>query len=198
MKININSPEIAAFRKPVEQKFGCPIRAPRHFAALSFDIGERHKEYLSATTLQRLWLYKTGYDTVAIHTLNVLSLYSGYRDWEQFCKAIKNSSPIESEMFEGKVIKVDSLEVGTVIKIGWMPDRLCLIKYLGNFRFEAIETHNSKLSKGDTFTCTQMQLGRELCLDNLVRGTSDMSYVVGNRNGLTTLEVVKKLIAILF
>lgn len=29
-------------------------------------------------------------------------------------------------------IDVDSLKVGTQIRIGWLPDRLCVIKYLGN------------------------------------------------------------------
>ena len=70
------------------------------------------------------------------------------------------------------------------------PAVMCIIRYLGNLRFKAVETHNSKLCAGDRFSCLQMQLGKELCLDNLVHDNSDMRYVAGNRNGLTVLEVL--------
>lgn len=54
MRININTPQIAVLREEIELKFGCPIRTPRHFTALSYDIEESQKEYLSETTLQRV------------------------------------------------------------------------------------------------------------------------------------------------
>ena len=190
MKIDINCPEIAALRIAVEKKFGCPVRSPRYFRSLSFEIEENLKEYLSETTLQRLWQYKVGYSTVAIHTLNVLCRYAGLSDWESFCENLKQESNVESFLFEGESVDVAQLQAGTMIRIGWCPDRICIIKYLGNYRFEAIETHNSKLCAGDTFTCMKMQKGRELFLDNLIRGNADMSYAVGTNNGLTTLEIL--------
>lgn len=192
MRVNINTPEISALRQAVEQKFGCPLRAPRHFTSLSFDIEDALSEYLSGTTLQRLWQYKAGYSTTAIHTLNVLCHYLGVSDWETFCRQLKDSSKVESLMETKNGIDIGALKTGTKIRIGWLPDRLCIIKYLGNYRFEAIETTNSKLRAGDTFTCVHMQLGREMCLDRLVRDTSDMNYVIGTRNGLTILEIVEE------
>ena len=191
MRININTPEISVLREEVEQRFGCPIRTPRHFAALSFDIEESQKEYLSEATLQRVWQYKHGYDTVAIHTLNVLSRYSGYANWDVFNEYLKDSSHVESEMFDGEVIDVSTLAVGTRIKIGWRPDRICIIEYLGDLHFKAIETHNAKLQPGDLFTCSKIQLGRELRLDNLRRSETEMSYIAGTRNGLTLLEIIE-------
>lgn len=191
MRISTHCPELAALRLAVEQKFGSPIRVPRHFTSLSFDMEETLKEYLSETTLQRVWHYKSGYNTVSINTLNVLCHYIGYSDWDKFCLDIKSSTPIESLLFEGDSIRIADLDIGTVIKIGWLPDRVCLIKYLGGFRFEALETHNSKLSAGDIFTCVGIQKGRPMCIENLVRGNSDMSYVIGSKNGLTSLEIIE-------
>lgn len=192
MRININTPEITALRQAIEQKFGCSLRAPRHFSALSFDIEETLCEYLSETTLQRLWQYKAGYSTTAIHTLNVLCHYLGISDWEAFCKQLKDSSKIESSIDNRDGIDVGTLKIGSMIRIGWLPNRFCVIKYLGNYRFEAIETINSKLSAGDTFTCVHIQLGREMCLDRLVRDNYDVNYVIGTRNGLTTLEIIEE------
>ena len=192
MRVKINTPEIAVLREEVEQRFGCPIKAPRHFSSLSFDIEESQKEYLSETTLQRVWLYKPGYSTVAIHTLNVLSRYCGYANWDVFKQYLKDSSNIESELFDGDVIDVSSLETGTRIKIGWRPDRICIIEYLGDLHFKAIETTNAKLQPGHIFKCSQIQLGRELRLDNIRRADTQMSYIAGTRNGLTLLEIVKE------
>ncbi len=190
MRVKINKPEIMALRLAVENKFGCPLRAPRHFTALSYEIEETAREYLSETTLQRLWQYKVGYPTAAIQTLNVLCHYLNISDWETFCNRIDDMSGVESTMHSNDGIDIDSLKIGTRIRIGWLPDRLCVVRYLGDYRFEAVETHNSKLCVGDTFTCINMQKGREMYLDCLKRGQSEMSYVIGTRNGLTTLEIV--------
>lgn len=191
MKVKINTPEIAALRLAVENKVGYPMRSPRHFTALSFEIEEVAKEYLSDSTLQRLWQYKVGYTTTAIQTLNILCHYLGISDWETFCDQLKDSSGTESEMNSNDSIDIDSLKIGTLIHIGWLPDRSCIIRYLGDHCFEAVETLNSKLNVGDTFTCINMQKGREMCLDRLHReGQPEMSYVIGTRNGLTSLEIV--------
>lgn len=190
MKIKTNTPEIAALRAAVEQKYGISLKTPRHFSSLSEDIGESIRDYLSDTTLQRVWQYKAGYDSIAIHTLNVLSRYVGYSDWESFCRRLKDLSNVESVMYDGASIDVKNLAVGTTLRIGWLPDRVCIIKYLGDFRFEAIETHNSKLCAGDIFTCVKMQIGREMCLDNLARGLMKMNYVIGTRNGLTNIDII--------
>lgn len=191
MRVKIGTPEIAVLREEVEQRFGCPIQAPRHFSALSFDIEENQNEYLSETTLQRVWLYKSGYDTVAVHTLNVLCRYCGYANWSIFLKCLKNSSPVESEMFSGDVLDASSLDVAARVRIGWRPDRICVFEYLGDLHFKVVESHNAKLQSGDVFTCSKFQLGRELRLDNLMRDETEMSYVAGTRNGLTLLELIK-------
>lgn len=190
MRININTPQIAVLREEIELKFGCPIRTPRHFTALSYDIEESQKEYLSETTLQRVWLYKPGYDTVAIHTLNVLCRYCGYANWDVFLQYLKDSEHVESELFDGEKITVANLEPGTTIRIGWRPDRICIIRYLGEGMFETLESVNAKLAPHDTFSCTHIQLGRELRLDNLMRDGREMSYIAGSRNGLTMLEII--------
>lgn len=190
MRISINTPEIAELRAAIESSLGFPVKTPRHFTALSLDVELKVSEHLSETTLQRLWLYKKGYDTVALQTLDILCKYCGYSNWHLFCNQSAKVNVVESEMFAGDCINVNELRIGTLIKIGWNPDRMCIIKYLGNLRFEALETHNSKLCAGDRFSCLQLQLGKELYLDNLVHDNSDMRYVAGSRNGLTILEVL--------
>lgn len=191
MKIKTTDPEIAALRNAVEQKFGTKILSPRHFVALSENIGDTAREYLSETTLQRIWLYKKGYDTVSVHTLNVLCHYAGFLDWDSFCNQFRAESPVESYMFEKRSLDLDRLKVGTIIHIAWLPDRDCTLRYLGHHRFEAIETHQSKLANGDIFTCHLLQLGREAYIE-LLRDDTEMSYIIGKVNGLTDLSVISE------
>lgn len=193
MRISINTPEISSLRDAVEKRFGLPLRTPRHFLALSEEIMETIREYLSETTLQRVWKYKAGYKTVAVHTLNVLSIYAGYSDWESFCDKVSESGGVESQLFSGESIDVAQLNIGTLVRLCWLPDRMCVVKYLGEYRFEAIDTHNCKLATGDRFTCTRIQKGREMFLDNLIRENNDMQYVIGTRNGLTSIEIIENI-----
>ena len=66
-----------------------------------------------------------------------------------FLQYLKDSEHVESELFDGEKITVANLEPGTTIRIGWRPDRVCIIRYLGEGMFETLESVNAKLG---TFT----------------------------------------------
>ena len=71
-----------------------------------------------------------------------------------------------------------------------------MVRYLGNNRFVAERTENSTIQPGDKFSCLMFQKGRELYLDMFQRADDDGApdvnarYVVGQRNGLSTLEML--------
>lgn len=192
MSVKINDPEMDGLRADVEKKFGMKMTLPRYFTQLSAAIMQEQKEYLSPTTLQRIWTYKTGYGRVSVHSLNVLCRYVGSSEWENYCQAKKEAQKVDSEMFKSEGIDVATLKAGTCIRIAWQPDRVCVIRYLGDYCFEAIETQNAKLCTGDKFTCLHIQKGREMVIGNLKRCNEDMSYIVASRNGLTSLEIIEE------
>ena len=83
--------------------------------------------------------------------------------------------------------------VGQRIRIGWLPNRLCIIRYLGDNRFIAEKCENSKMKEGATFSCLQFYLGKEAVLSDFKQNTEDAngkSYAIGIKNGLTTLVVI--------
>ena len=147
---------------------------------------------MSESTLERLWGYSTRrYETVSVRTLNVLARFVGYHSWEEFCSTVENIKS-ESEMFMDKAICSADLSIGDKLRIGWPPDRICIIRYLGDNNFIAEETANSTMQPGDTFSCLQIQKGRPLHLDNFRRAESKekFRYVVGINSGITLLEVI--------
>ena len=192
MNIKADIPQIALLKQHVERSIDFSLTTHGDFVRLSAGIEFTMREHMSESTLERLWGYSTRrYDTVSERTLNVLARFVGLRSWDHFCQSISTASG-ESELFTGITINSSDLEVGSRIRIGWPPDRICIIRYLGDNRFVAEQTLNSTMQAGDTFSCLQFQKGRQLYMDNFCKkGSSDTQrYVVGINSGLTTLEII--------
>ena len=192
MNIKADIPQITLLKQHVEKSLDFSLTTHGDFVRLSAGIEFTMREHMSESTLERLWGYSTRrYDTVSERTLNVLARFVGLRSWEHFCQSISAASG-ESELFTGSTINTSDLEVGSRIRIGWPPDRICVIRYLGDNRFVAEQTLNSTMQAGDTFSCLQFQKGRQLQMDNFCKnGSSEMQrYIVGINTGLTTLEII--------
>lgn len=193
MAIKSNIPQIVALRKSVEERFGKPLMVHADFVELVSQIEILLRQHISESTLERVWGYSTrGYDTVSLRTLDVLALYAERCNWQSFCTNIVRNNECESEMFDTEVIISCDLAVGDRLRIGWFPNRICEVRYLGNNSFVAEHCENSKMQPGDTFTCPQFTLGKELTMTNLHQaGTPEnrlKMYSVGSKNGLTTLR----------
>ena len=192
MNIKTDTPQISILRQAVEKAIDFPLSTHGDFLRLSAGIEFTLREHMSESTLERVWGYSTRhYDTVSVRTLNVLARFVGYHDWEEFCRSA-NKTAAESSLFIDTAICSDNLSVGDRLRIGWPPDRICTIRYLGNNNFIAEETENSTMQPGDTFSCIQIQKGRPLNLDNFRKADSQekLRYVVGINTGLTLLEVI--------
>jgi len=190
MAVSSKSPQIAALRLSTERYFGHTIESRADFTLLGAEIERITHEHLAENTLRRIWGKLKGYDTVYTRTLDVLSRYVGYEHWNAFCEALKNESRRESEIAKGgQAIKVDDLLPGDRIRIGWLPDRECIVEYQGGRTFKAVDCKNSTLQIGDSFECSVMLKHYPLFVDNLFhRGELCQRYSMGLENGLTTLE----------
>ena len=193
MSIQANIPQIAALRREVEGKFGYPLHTHADFVLLTESIEDALHEHISPTTLERVWGYSTRhYDKVSRRTLDVLARYIGADGWDDYVGRLRSTAGRESEEFTNDILNVSSLAVGTRLLIGWQPDRLCEIRYLGDYRFVVERVENSALRVGDSFSCLQFQLGKELYMDCFQRAGDPSEekarYAVGQSHGLTTLH----------
>lgn len=198
MNFKTDLPQIVALRQQVEAKAGITLKTHGDFLRLVKIIEETMKEHISESTLERVWGYSTrGYDSISLRTLSLLSRFIGDEGFQAFCLRLKDEAQIESEMFVADAIVTNTLEMGDRLQIGWLPDRLILVRYLGNNRFVVETSENSSIQSGDKFSCLQMQKGREMYMDLFQRATEtgtpnpNARYVVGQQNGLTTLKVVE-------
>ena len=194
MSIRINSPQIAALRAEIEKIIG-KMHSHSKFIKLQELIYIKCKEHISVSTLERIWGYSTrNVENVSIKTLDIISNFVDADCWTTFCENLRNTNKKESLIFKDKdAIKTEDIPVGTSIRIAWLPDRICEIEYLGANRFITLRSENASIKAGDTFRCLTIQKGRELYMDSLTlkgEAESDCRYVVGQINGLTSVEII--------
>lgn len=183
-----NAPEIYALRQDIEQQVNRKICTPAEFDFLANAIWEQLHQYISSTTLKRLWGYISGSDTVRHSTLCILAQFIGYDHWEQYIQHLAEQSEVESDAFLGQGVRTEQLSSGECVEVSWQPNRRCVFRYLGDMRFVVVYAENSKLHIGDTFYSACFLIGQPMYLDRL-KGTS--SYVAGKHNGLTTAFVTR-------
>ncbi len=194
MSINIDNQHVKELREEVEKIVG-KISGHNKFIELTSLIEEKCKEHVSITTLERLWGYSTrNANNMSERILDIIAKFVDAKDWHHFCHTPRNNK--ESELFRNDgVINCSKLEKGTRLRLGWMPDRICEIEYLGNNRFIATRTENTSIKQGDSFSCLLIQKGRELYMDYFTHSgervnDSNARYVVGQINGLSIVEFI--------
>lgn len=193
MSIATNIPQIQALKRAVERKSGLALATHSEFAKLATEIEQATGSHTSESTYERLWSYSTrSCDRISVHILDILCRYLGYEGWCDFLAKCPEVTPIESEnIAPAEAVDASALEVGTQVKLAWLPDREMTVRCLGNCRFEVIEAVNTAIKAGDTFSAIIFQKGRELFLDKYLDGSGEEHrYAVGQKNGLTRTEII--------
>ena len=171
----IDSIEVLQVKKSVESRFGSIPDSPADFLELSLHIKIAIGKEISADTLSRVWGYKKGYSSVRRSTVEILEEYA--------------HAGIESDFLYDMVVKTDEMPIGGQVRIAWLPNRIALLEYKGDYRWEVKEITNSKLHVGDSFSCRVIVKGQPLIVDNLLCGEQHYAgYTIGGRNGLTIVQ----------
>lgn len=171
----------------IEETLGYKVSTPRDFSCLSEIIFARHHVQISPTTLKRVWGYLKENTETRISTLNILSRFIGYKDWNEYCLS-NNSIDIEMQEYfiTNKKLSTCNVEIGQQIEINWYPNRSCIIRYIGSQTFKIIKSTNSKLYTGNTFKCSLFIEGEPLYMDDLVQNDETPApYVTGKKGGIT-------------
>ena len=190
--MNKSAPEIIQLRQDVEARAGIHPSTPADFETLIALIWNQQHEYIALSTLERLWGYVDGANNTRRSTLNLLAQFIGFQDWDSYLENLHTIERGSSNPFIGEGIHTQDLTPGQQIEVTWLPNRRCVFRYLGDMRFEVVESVNSKLSEGDTFVSTFFLTGQPLFIDQLVlTGHTTVSYVAGNNGGLQSVTLLK-------
>lgn len=183
-------PELGFLLHEVELKYGKRIATSTDFDALSLSILEATKNVISSSTLKRLWGYVSLNPMPRTTTLDILARYLGSENFHAYCEELSKRDIMESGFFKSKALAVSDLKEGDKVRIGWAPNRLVSLNYLGNFCFEVEESINSKLEKGDRFELSNIMIGYPLYISRVLRnGEYTPSYIAGKSSGINSLKV---------
>jgi len=171
-----NSIDISQLKKAVEARFGHVPSSPADFGELSIAILKTTGERLSPDTLSRIWGYKKGYSSVRQSTARVLDLYAKANE--------------ESDFIHSNAIHADECKKGDRVRIAWLPDRVCVLSYLGDYRWRVEETINGKLQVGNTFSCRTMAQDHPLIVDHLHTEYANYEGYAISKNGLTLVAKI--------
>ena len=161
--MNKNAPEIIQLRLDVEQRAGFRPSSPADFETLILKIWE------------------------ALHE----NIALGSRDWDEYNAHLLGDERGSSHPFIADGVHTQELQPGQQLEVTWLPNRRCVFRYLGDMRFEVVESVNSKLSVGDTFISTFFLTGQPLYIDQLIQSAQPpVSYVAGNNGGLQSVTLL--------
>ena len=184
---NLKEFYLKRLKECIENIAGYKMRTPRDFDFLAGNIFHETREPLSSTTLKRLWGYlkEKEQQTSRLSTLNILSRYVGYPDYDSFCKYQETPGECESKFLLNKCLQTSSLHKGDFIKLMWQPDRCITIQYIGLNMYKVVDNKNSKLSVNDTFICERIIENNPLLLYNLIHENGDpVNYICGKKGGV--------------
>ena len=173
-------------RSEVEAALKKKLCTPKDFEYLRERIYARLHTLVSRTTLMRLWGYVDEEVTPRKGTLDILSRFLGYQDWESYQENASLPKEQQSSPVMSRKLNVNSdLYIGERLRLTWQPDRVCDVEYLGNLSFRVIASENTRIQPGDTFQCSLIVEGEPLYLDNLKQGEMPaIAYVCGKKTGV--------------
>ncbi len=185
--MNHSLPEINELLLSVEKKYEKSLLTTTDFDEFSLHLKTRNNLNVSTSTLKRLWGYVNDQHKPRVQTLDQFSNYLGFRHFADFCRHLKTSNEYNSSFFSATQIQAQSLAVGSILEIGWAPNRYIKLLYQGDKMFEVIEARNSKLITGDRFETITFLAGQPLSLSYIQRGDRRTPPFIGGRNGGLTL-----------
>lgn len=176
------------------KNLGFTPKTPTDLNELSWTIQKKTGYTISLSSLKRLWGYVDYKSFPSPNTLNILSRFNDYDDWEDFLKSNELAPAGEtSEYLSGSVVDAESLNIGDNLKINWEYDKSCELEYLGDHRFKIIESENIKLQSGDIFTMHSVCVGLPFFAAEISRGSEIIpGYVGAKNNGITSILLNSK------
>lgn len=140
----MNTPEIEELKLLIEQKYGKTLSTTTDFEEFSVSLGHKTGQSVSPSTLKRLWGYVNDSHKPRIYTLNILAQYLGHVSFDAFVSWLKTSTRYNSSFFNAKQLISSELDAGMEVEIGWSPNRLVRLRYLGDSRYEVESSQNKQ------------------------------------------------------
>lgn len=182
--------ELKSLIQMTNDRLGFSPKTPSELNHLSLSIKKKTGSTISLSSLKRIWGYVDYSSFPSPNTLNILSRFNDFDDWEDFLrnKDLPRPEPT-SEFLAGSVVDAESLITGDVLIIDWEENKSCELEYLGGHRFVVICSRNIKLIVNDTFTLHSVCVGLPFYAADIHRNSDTIPGYIGAKNGITAIRL---------
>ena len=187
----MTTPEIEELKRLIEERYGKQLCTTTDFEEFTLTL-KKCGIAVSASTMKRLYDYVGDSHKPRVATLDQLAVYIGHKSFSHFVKWLKNSTRYNSSFFDACQLVSSDLERGDNVEIGWAPNRLLRLEYIGDSAYRVVEAHNSKLQSDDMFVTGCFIKEQPLYLPYIERNGERTPPFVAGRNG--GLSIVRKII----
>ena len=187
----MTTPEIEELKNLVEQTYGKVLGTSTDFDEFSVFMSRKKGYTISPSTLKRLWGYVGDTHNPRKQTLDYLAQYIGHNNFHEFTLWLKTSTKYNSSFFNATQIVSNELAQNAEVEIGWKPNRIVHLRYLGNSAYEVTSAINSKLQAGDRFITGCFIKEQPLYLPFIEHeGERTAPFVAGRNGGLTVINIL--------
>ena len=173
----------------LKEKSGSDLRQPSDCEFLSLDIESKTSVHIGATTLKRLVGFAQDERTPHASTLDAIARYLGFAHWDELSQ-IEDKGNSDFDTTDEEVRSAD-LQMHAVVEVTYLPDREVRMQYLGNKRYQVVESLNSKLQKGDEVEILNFVLHHPLLVLNVWRNGEPLGqFTAGRVSGLLSIKVL--------
>ena len=171
----------------LKRKSGADLRLPSDCELLSLDIESKTGVHIGATTLKRLLGFAQDERMPHASTLDVVARYLGYANWNELA-AVEDKGNSDFDANDDELRSSD-LAVGAEVEFAYLPDRLVRLQYLGDCRYQVLESQNSKLQVADMVEILNFVLHHPLLVLNVWREGKQLGqFTAGRVSGLSSVR----------
>ncbi|MCH5228444.1 MAG: hypothetical protein J1F12_00430 [Muribaculaceae bacterium] len=160
---------------------------------LSKEITDKTNRVIGETTLKRMWGYTSDKNRKPHRsTLDIIAEFLGYKDYNTLAIDLELPEIVISDFEERDAIETDTLNIGDIVELSYLPNRLFSLKYVGDSRFIIETVDNSRnLIAGDIVKITHIEKGLPLYIPEVFRDGKNLgAYEAAKNGGLTSIEVL--------
>lgn len=187
----MNTPEIEELKLLIEKQYGKKLSTTTDFDEFSLVLLRKYNLNVSTSTLKRLYGYVADIHKPRLRTLDMRALYIGHKNYAEFVDWLKSSTCYNSSFFSSNQLLSCDIRPGGFVEIGWSPNRLLRLEYLGDSTYRVANSSNSKIHVGDMFVTGCFIKGCPLYLPYLIRnGEHTLPFVAGRNGGLSIVRKI--------
>ena len=173
----------------IEEKFGSSVRYAKDCDVLAGVITAQTKQPISGSTLKRLFGIIPGFNDPRLYTLDLVSKYIGYTNYDDFTDQIQLNESTMSESFQE--ININNLLHHDKIKFEYKPEAMIIVQYQAKSQFHVLESLNSVLQVNDIIVFNQIVLNYPLFINEMIRGKVNLgAFIAGKSSGITSLQKI--------